>query len=88
VLVELSKLSFTESQRSIYQLAIGAFFFAMRSTCEYLSVSQAEKRRTDVVRLQNIRFFRAGVEMSHYNPNLTSADSVSNGKRKMKGVKL
>ena len=52
------------------------FFFAMRS-CEYLSVSQAEKRRTDIIRLRNIRFFRAGVEMSHNNPSLTSADSVS-----------
>lgn len=76
VLIELSKLSFTETQRSIHQLANGAFFFAMRS-CEYLSVSQAEKRRTDIIRLNNIRFFRAGVEMSHINPNLTSADSVS-----------
>ena len=76
VLVELSNMTFTETQISICQLATGGFFFAMRS-CEYLLVPQAEKRRTDIVRLRNIRFFKLGVEISHTNPDLTSADSVS-----------
>lgn len=76
VLIELSNLSLTETQTCIHQLANGAFFFAMRS-CEYLLVTQAEKRRTDIIRLRNIRFFKEGIEMSHNNPNLISADSVS-----------
>ena len=48
----------------------------MRS-CEYLKVPQAEKRRTDVLRLRNIRFFRNGREMTHNNPWLEYADCVS-----------
>ena len=37
------------------QLATGAFFFAMRS-CEHLAVSG--ERRTKLLQLQNIRFFK------------------------------
>ena len=77
VLVKLSNMTFTETHISICQLAAGGFFFAMRS-CEYLLVPQAEKRRTDIIRLRNICFFKLGVEIhSHINPDLTSADSVS-----------
>ena len=76
VLRELAKKTITETQKATTQLATGAFFFAMRS-CEYLKVPQAEKRRTDILRLRNIRFFRNGREMSHNNPWLEFADCVS-----------
>ena len=76
VLRELAKLNSSETQKATSQLSIGAFFFAMRS-CEYLKVPQAEKRRTDVLRLRNIRFFRNGREMTHNNPWLEYADCVS-----------
>jgi hypothetical protein len=76
VLVELAKLGDTETQRALYQLAIGAFFFAMRS-CEYLKVKQAEKQRTDILRLRNIRFFKKGTLLSHNNKSISTADNVS-----------
>ena len=76
VVKEVAKLVSTESQRAIGQLAIGAFFFACRS-CEYLKVPQAEKRRTDILCLRNIRFFRNGRELSHSDPLLEYADCVS-----------
>ena len=76
VLIELAKLDTTETQRTICQLAIGAFFFACRS-CEYLKVTQAEKRRTDIIRLRNIRFFKDGKLLHHNDPNLEEADCVS-----------
>jgi len=44
---------------------------------EYLKVPQAEKCRTDVLRLRNSRFFRGGKQMSHNNPWLEYADCVS-----------
>ena len=66
----------TETKRAIGQLGIGAFFSAMRS-CEYLKVPQAEKRRTDIFRLRNIRFFKDGVLLNHGDPQYEFADSVS-----------
>ena len=76
VLRELAKLQVTESQKAITQLAIGAIFFAMRS-CEYLSVPQAEKRRTAILKLKNIRFNKDHRNLSHDSPLLEFADSVS-----------
>ena len=76
MLRELAKMAVTETQRAKSQLATGGFFFAMRS-CEYLKVPQAEKRRTDILRLRNIRFFRKGRELNHNNPWLEFADCVS-----------
>ena len=66
----------TETQIAIGQLGIGAFFWAMRS-CEYLLVSQAEKRRTDILRLRNIRFFKDGISLCHSNPLCELADCVA-----------
>ena len=66
----------TESQRAIGQLGIGAFFWAMRS-CEYLLVPQSEKRRTDILRIGNIRFFKDGFSLCHSNPLCESADCVA-----------
>ena len=76
VLREVAKLQITESQRAISQLLIGAFFFAMRY-CEYLNVPQSEKRRTEILKLRNIRFLKDGKKLPHDSPLLEYADSVS-----------
>ena len=76
VILELAKLQKTATQKAITQLAIFAYFFACRS-CEYLLVQQAEKRRTDILRLRNVRFWRRGKHMDHSDPELEYADSVS-----------
>ena len=66
----------TETQKAIGQLGIGAFFWACRS-CEYLLVPQADKRRTDILRLRCIRFFKDGILLSHDSPLLEHADCVA-----------
>jgi hypothetical protein len=76
VLREVAKLKFSETQRAIGQLSIGAFFFASRS-CEYLKVPQQEKRRTDILKLRCVRFFQNGRLMKHDHPWLHAADVVS-----------
>ena len=76
VLSEIALKRATETQKAISQLSIVAFFYAMRS-CEYLKVPQAEKRRTDVLRLRNVRFFKKGRELDHNNPWLEYAECVS-----------
>ena len=76
VLVMMYKRKQTETERAIGQLGIGAFFWAMRS-CEYLKVPQAEKRRTDILRLGNIRFFKDGILLIHSDPQCEFADNVS-----------
>jgi hypothetical protein len=73
---ELLKNKLTETKKAIGQLGGSAFFFAKRS-CEYLKVPQSEKRRTDILRLRNIRFFRRGRLMCHLDPQLEYADCVS-----------
>ena len=75
VLVEIAKMQLTETQRAISQLTIGAFYFAMRS-CEYCKVPQAQKRRTDILRLRNIVFLRRGRIIPHSSPELEYADCV------------
>jgi hypothetical protein len=64
VIREIAHLQATETQRAICQLAISTFFFAMRS-CEYLKVKEQDKRRTDILRLADIRFLRAGEVLEH-----------------------
>ena len=76
VLLEIAKLQFTETQRAISQLTIGAFFFAMRS-CEYVKVPNASTRKTDIVRLRCITFRRNGTILPHDHPELEYADYVS-----------
>ena len=76
MLREVAKIQVTEIQRAISQPVIGAFFFAMRS-CEYLLVPQSEKRRTDILRLRNIRFFTEGIETSNNSTDLGFSDCVS-----------
>ena len=72
----LAKLVFTEVQRALSQLAIGAFFYACRS-CEYLRVPQHEKRRTAILCIRNIRFFTRGVLTLHPSPWLHASCYVS-----------
>jgi len=76
ILIEIAKMVATEMQRALGQLSIGAFFFACRS-CEYVKVPQAEMRRTDCLRLRNLRFFKDGIELAHNSPFLEFADCVS-----------
>jgi len=76
VLDELAKLQVTETQKATAQLAVGAFFYACRS-CEYLKVSSAEERRTDILRIRCIRFFTEGRVMNNKTENLQEADCCS-----------
>ena len=48
-----------------------------RQSCEYLKVSQAEKRRTDILRLRCLRFFKDGRKLHLDNLHLEYADCVS-----------
>ena len=72
MLRELAKMVLTETQKATSQLATGAFFFACRP-CEYLKVPQ----KTDILRLQNLRFYRNGRLMKLNSPSLEYADCVS-----------
>ena len=67
ILRKATKNKATGTQKAATQLAIGAFFDGMRS-CEYLKIPQAEKRRTDILQLGTVRFFRKGRELNHNNP--------------------
>jgi len=74
VLRELGKITNSATDIAVGQLGKGAFFFAMRS-CEYLKVSG--ERRTKLLELQNLRFFKDRREVPHHDPNLHLADSIT-----------
>jgi hypothetical protein len=74
ILRELHKMAFTPLEKALCELFTGAFFFAMRS-CKYLKVSG--ERRTKIIQLQNIRFFKGKREVSHSDPTLSSSSTVS-----------
>ena len=74
LLREIASVRETEEDRAVGQLAVGAFFFAMRS-CEHSRVSG--ERRTKLLRLRNIQFYRGRRRMHHNDRSLLSADSVS-----------
>ena len=58
VLRKLFENKSTVENIAIAQLCIGAIFFAMRS-CEYLKTSVAEeKRKTQTLRIRNLRFYK------------------------------
>ncbi len=76
VLANIAKRQITETERAIAQLTIGAFFFACRS-CEYLKVPQKEQRRTKLLCLRNVRFFKDGRTITPPTLLLESADSVA-----------
>jgi hypothetical protein len=74
VIRELHKMAFTPLDTTMCQLFTGAFFFAMRS-CEYLKVSG--HRRTKILTLCNVCFFKGCRELNHSDKSLQKADSVS-----------
>jgi hypothetical protein len=65
---------FSSAARAATKLAIGAFFFGMRS-CEYTHVSGP--RRTKQLRVRSLRFFRHNKVMALTDPLLPSALAVS-----------
>jgi len=76
VLEELAKRQVSELERAISQLTICAGFFACRS-CEYLKVPRREMKRTKLLCMRNIRFFKDGRLLSTPSADLEFADSVA-----------
>jgi hypothetical protein len=76
VIAKIAKRKLTELQCATLQLTIFAFFFAMRS-CKYVKVTQQEKCRTEILRLQNLRFFNNGRLVPHNDPNLEYSNCLS-----------
>jgi hypothetical protein len=68
------KLSVSPFDRALCELFIGAFFFAMRS-CEYVQVSGP--RKTKLLTIKNINFYRGKRQLHHTDPTLHLADCVS-----------
>ena len=64
----------TPQEKALARLAIGAFFFALRS-CEYLHVKG--ERKTKLLCVENIRFFHNGRLIPHSSPDLASSSVVS-----------
>ena len=63
-------------EQAISQLIVGAFFYAMRS-CEYLQVPNYEGRKTKIVRLKDIRFFKNSQPIPHSSNLIHTADVVA-----------
>ena len=76
VIVKIIKIQVSDLHIAISQLAVIAFFFAMRS-CEYLKVPQSKKRRNDGLRLKSLRFIKDGKLLQYNNPQLHLADCVA-----------
>jgi hypothetical protein len=76
VLRELTTIRHTTLDEAVSQLTVGAFFFAMRS-CEYCKVPNSTERRTKLLTLKNVRFFRHRRALHHSDPALHLADSTS-----------
>jgi hypothetical protein len=74
VLKEFYKLSISKVDKALCELFIGAFFFAMRS-CEYMKVTGS--RKTKLLSLRNVRFFRGRRLLLHTDPFLHLAECVS-----------
>ncbi len=76
MLNELVKRQVTELDRAVAQLTISAAFFAC-SSCEYLKVPRREMKRTKLLCLRNIRFFKNGHFLPAPSDDLEFADSVA-----------
>jgi len=62
---------------AVSQLIVGAFFFAMRS-CEYSkTTSPTESKRTKIVSIGDVRFFRHSQLIQHKDDTLQDVDIVS-----------
>jgi hypothetical protein len=66
--------SVSDFDKALCDLFIGAFFFAMRS-CEYIKVSGP--RKTKLLLVHNIKFYRGRRVLPHSDPLLHRADCVS-----------
>jgi hypothetical protein len=76
VLRKMINIASTPLDKAISHLLIGALFFAMRS-CEYLNTNtNEEKKRTKLLRLQNIKFKKEGKLVPFSSSILRSADLV------------
>ena len=76
VLEELAKRQVSELDRAMTQLTISAGFFACRS-CEYSRVPKRDQKRTKLLCLRNIRFFKEGRLITSPSADLEFADSVA-----------
>ena len=76
VLRRMENQALSELDKAISILCIGAIFFCMRS-CEYSKVSCQDDRKTKLLCLRNIRFFKENKVITHDSPNLHSASLVS-----------
>ena len=70
----LHKSAITQFDIGVSNLCTGALFFAMRS-CEYTKVTC--NRRTNTLTLGDIQFYRNRRLLSHHDPELHLADTVS-----------
>jgi hypothetical protein len=75
VLRRMHKIASSLAKIALARLAIGAYFFAMRS-CEYLHVGGLP-RKTKCVTIDKIRFFDQNRMLPHSSPNLALASVVS-----------
>ena len=76
VLRRMHSQSLTDLDRAIADLCIGAVFFCMRS-CEYSKVSNQDDRKTKLLCLRNIRFFKDNSLIPQNSPSLDSASLIS-----------
>jgi hypothetical protein len=76
VLGKLAKRQVTELDIALGQLTIKAVFFAC-CNCKYLTVPKREQRRTKLLCLQHIRFFKNRHLIPAPSADLESADSVA-----------
>jgi hypothetical protein len=74
VLHKFYNLSISPRDKALCELFIGAFFFAMRS-CEYIKVQGP--RKTKLLVVKNVRFFKGNRQLAHSDPALPFADCVS-----------
>ena len=75
VIRKIIKDAKTEKEKHIADLIGGAFFFACRS-CEYCNVPGTE-RKTKIIEIGNVQFFKGNRELHHLDKLLHCADSVS-----------
>ena len=76
VIRKLHQISFSNLDKAISWLAIGAIFFCMRS-CEYLQTNiKEEHRRTKIIQLKNIKFKKKDKILKHSSSKLHEADLV------------
>lgn len=74
-MILLAAIDITSLDYAIAELTMGAFFFAMRS-CEYSKSGKEESKRTRILCLRNIRFFKNRVQIPHDSPLIHIADYV------------